>query len=71
MNMTEEMDTNLEKILRIHLTADIVCLLAEQKHLTPAEAIKLYYESDLARLMDTNEGGVLYYTATDLVDMMF
>lgn len=71
MEMTAEKDAILEEILRVDLASDIVCLLAEQRNLSAEEALKLYYESDLARMIDTNTGGVLYDTAEYLIDLMF
>lgn len=70
MKMTAEIDAELDEILRVELVSDIVCLLAEQKNLSAEEALKLYYESELARMIDTNKGGVLYDTATYLVDLI-
>ena len=71
MKMTPEIDAELEEILRVDLAIDIVCLLAERRNLSPEEALKLYYESNLACAIDVNQSGVLYYTAAHLVDLMF
>ena len=71
MKVTAETVAQLEELRKTNLEADVVRLLAERKGLSPADALELYYESDLARMVEANAHGVLYLDAAYLVDQAF
>lgn len=66
MNVTAQTIEGLDAFLKEHLEADIVAQLAEQLDISPAEAMKRYFESPLATAIEEGRYGMQYLDASYL-----
>ncbi|WP_165055675.1 MULTISPECIES: hypothetical protein [unclassified Adlercreutzia] len=68
MKVTEETIANLGSLLKEQLEADIVSIVAAKLHLSPSQALDMYYSSPLAQKIEEGELGMQYLDASYLAD---
>ena len=68
MKVTEETLAGLDSLLKEHLEADIVALLAERTGRTSAEALAAYYGTSMPQRIARGKYGIQYLSADYLVE---
>lgn len=68
MKVTENTVALLGPLLKEHLEADIIVNLASRLQLSPEEAMRVYFSSDVSEMVESGKNGVQYLSADYLAD---
>ncbi|WP_165246600.1 hypothetical protein [Adlercreutzia sp. ZJ141] len=68
ITITEDLLDRLPAIRKTNLESQIVMIIGERLDVSPAEALDVYYSSDIARMVEQNLYGMQYLEATYLAD---
>ena len=68
MTITPQTLTKLETLRKEHLESDLIALIADQYDMTAADAMKLYYSSQLSQQVADSSYGIEQLDARYLFD---
>lgn len=68
MTITPQTLTKLETLRKEHLESDLIALIADQYDMTTADAMKLYYSSQLSQQVADGSYGIEQLDARYLLD---
>lgn len=68
MTITPQTLTKLETLRKEHLESDLIALIADQYDMTAADAMKLYYSSQLSQQVADGSYGIEQLDALYLLD---
>lgn len=68
MNVTKKTLEGLDEFLKEHLEADIVAILVQRLDVSSADALSLYYNSNLSEKINKGEYGIQYLAPEYLAD---